>query len=76
MEKLIGQTLNRYKIVSLLGEGGMGEVFKAHDLTLQRDVAIKSDACPLRPAAKLSGAFFARSSHRSTPGSSRYRAGP
>lgn len=41
MEKLIGQTLNRYKIVSLLGEGGMGAVFKAHDLTLQRDVAIK-----------------------------------
>ena len=34
MEKLIGQTLNRYKIVSLLGEGGMGAVFKAHNLTL------------------------------------------
>ena len=41
MEELIGQTLNRYKIASLLGEGGMGAVFKAHDVTLQRDVAIK-----------------------------------
>jgi serine/threonine protein kinase len=41
MEKLVGQTLNRYKILSLLGEGGMGAVFKAHDVTLQRDVAIK-----------------------------------
>src|SRR4030042_7155318 len=41
MEKLIGQTLNRYKLVKLLGEGGMGAVFKGHDVTLQRDVAIK-----------------------------------
>jgi serine/threonine protein kinase len=41
MEQLIGQTLNRYKIISLLGEGGMGAVYKGHDLTLQRDVAIK-----------------------------------
>lgn len=41
MEQLVGQTLDRYKILSLLGEGGMGAVFKARDLTLQRDVAIK-----------------------------------
>ena len=41
MEQLIGKTLDRYKIISLLGEGGMGAVYKARDLTLQRDVAIK-----------------------------------
>ncbi len=41
MEQLVGQTLDRYKILKLLGEGGMGAVFKARDLTLQRDVAIK-----------------------------------
>ncbi len=41
MENLVGQTLNRYQILSLLGEGGMGAVYKGHDVTLQRDVAIK-----------------------------------
>ncbi len=41
MDRLIGQTLNRYKIIALIGEGGMGAVYQAHDLTLQRDVAIK-----------------------------------
>ena len=36
-----GTRLGRYEIRSLLGAGGMGEVYLAHDTTLRRSVAIK-----------------------------------
>ena len=38
---LIGRQLGSYEILSLLGAGGMGEVYRARDTKLNRDVALK-----------------------------------
>src|SRR3954451_23107114 len=36
-----GEKLGHYQVTALLGQGGMGEVYRAHDTKLDRDVAIK-----------------------------------
>ncbi|HSM13152.1 MAG TPA: serine/threonine-protein kinase, partial [Thermoanaerobaculia bacterium] len=38
---MIGTRLGPYEITAKLGEGGMGEVYRATDTKLKRDVAIK-----------------------------------
>jgi len=51
-----GSRLGLYEIVSPLGAGGMGEVYRARDQRLKRDVAVKV----LRPAGSADPAAHAR----------------
>jgi serine/threonine protein kinase len=52
-----GQRLAQYEIVSPLGSGGMGEVYRARDLRLDREVAIKVMAEHIAPDPEMRRRF-------------------
>ena len=41
MTDLVGQIIAHYRLDTLIGDGGMGSVYKAYDQNLERYVAIK-----------------------------------
>ena len=56
-----GDKLGPYEVVSLLGKGGMGEVYRARDPQLNRDVAIK-----VLPATVANAAYYLARFQRET----------
>lgn len=56
MDRLIGKTIDNYKILEVLGRGGVGVVYKALDITLDKVVVLKM----ITPQSRENDAFLKR----------------
>jgi serine/threonine protein kinase len=64
-DPLIGKKIGQYEIQSLIGQGGMAVVYRAHQGSMKRDVAMKIVSSPIT----LDPAFMERfkREHRYSP---------
>ena len=62
----VGARLGPYEVVAPLGAGGMGEVYRARDATLERDVALKILPTTFALARRRQGARSVIASGRRT----------
>ena len=71
---MVGTTISHYKVLEKVGEGGMGEVYRATDTKLNRDVALRILLEQFTSDSQRNGPVSTRSGGPGLPGSSQHGA--